>query len=159
MSLNNKYITENELYQIIKNGRIYNPAYTHYTTNPNEGNISCDKCKKNSLNVSFGYMDKDLCINCYNYCKKYFESRNSINPINPVNPYPNVQTRMMISDFNQDSFPNIRTKMRISDFNPDSFPQTLMMISSLRSKKKIDDNLTTYMCTSMYDPDFNNFGK
>lgn len=48
---------------IILNGKIYCPAYTHYGSNPLM-NIKCDKCFRNQLKVSVGYQDYDLCMNC-----------------------------------------------------------------------------------------------
>ena len=46
---------------VIKYGKFYYPAISHY---PNSLNIQCDRCYKNDLQSCIGYEDIDLCLKC-----------------------------------------------------------------------------------------------
>jgi len=46
---------------VIKYGKFYYPATSHY---PNSLNIQCDRCYKNDLQSCIGYEDIDLCLKC-----------------------------------------------------------------------------------------------
>ncbi len=53
---------QKELYnKIIKNGKFYCPATSHYN---NSNNIQCDRCYKNNLKTCIGYEEYDLCLEC-----------------------------------------------------------------------------------------------
>ncbi len=54
-------IDKKTMIKIWKYGTYYNPASKHYG---NPGNIMCDKCFKDNLNMCIGYEDYDLCLNC-----------------------------------------------------------------------------------------------
>ncbi len=54
-------IDKKTMIKIWKYGTYYNPASKHYG---NGGNIMCDKCYKDNLNMCIGYEDHDLCLNC-----------------------------------------------------------------------------------------------
>jgi len=50
-----------KIMELVKKGTYYNPAYQHYGQ---EGNVFCDKCKKQDLLVCIGYETNDLCLQC-----------------------------------------------------------------------------------------------
>jgi hypothetical protein len=60
--------------EIIKNGKIYDPAYKHYDThnafayNVDDDyeniNVICDRCSESHLPICYGYNEDDLCIRC-----------------------------------------------------------------------------------------------
>ena len=55
-------MNHNDYLNIIKNGKFYFPASAHY--NYESSNVQCDRCFRNDLSISIGYMDRDLCLNC-----------------------------------------------------------------------------------------------
>lgn len=50
-----------ELYKIIKHGKVFYNNDDNYYTN---SSVQCDRCFRNSLNVYIGYQGKDLCLDC-----------------------------------------------------------------------------------------------
>ena len=56
-------ISYEEVMRIVKNGKFYNPASTHYSSGVV---VRCDYCCKNNLEMSLGYENYDLCIECLN---------------------------------------------------------------------------------------------
>lgn len=54
-------ISDKIFQQICDHGTYFNPAWKHYGE---PGNIICDKCRKNNLDICIGYQDKDLCLEC-----------------------------------------------------------------------------------------------
>lgn len=59
-----------EFRDIAKRGEFYCPAYLHY--NIPGVNVTCDYCKKNGLDQSYGFDDKnlDLCVECRDQIKQ-----------------------------------------------------------------------------------------
>jgi hypothetical protein len=50
-----------ELYKIIKHGKLFYTNDDDYYTN---SSVQCDRCFRNSLNVYIGYQGNDLCLDC-----------------------------------------------------------------------------------------------
>jgi hypothetical protein len=48
--------------EIIKKGKIYNPAFNHYKDH--EVNINCNICSKVNIPICYGYKDYDICADC-----------------------------------------------------------------------------------------------
>lgn len=46
---------------IVRHGKYYNPAHTHYGR---KTNVVCDRCGRTNLDICIGYKDYDLCFNC-----------------------------------------------------------------------------------------------
>lgn len=59
--MDNLQINKQKILELVKYGTYYNPAYKHYGE---EGNVYCDKCKKQDLSVCIGYETMDLCLQC-----------------------------------------------------------------------------------------------
>lgn len=53
-------------------GLLYSPAWKHYDDNDNDGChlVMCDNCFKDNLDISCGFEELDICIDCYNEFKK-----------------------------------------------------------------------------------------
>jgi hypothetical protein len=75
--------------EIVNNGTYYCPALKHYPNIPN-AKINCDRCKKTNLDDCYGYLEQDLCMNCY------YELRNITSNLEPV-----LMTQMMQNMFDQ----------------------------------------------------------
>ena len=59
--MNSENSIDSVLSNIYKNGKYYNPAWTHYQ----EGAVvSCDRCKRTQLNVCIGWKEYDMCLKC-----------------------------------------------------------------------------------------------
>jgi len=50
---------DNLFINIYLKGNYYSPASSHYN---NETSVVCDRCNKNDLDKSFGYLDNDLVL-------------------------------------------------------------------------------------------------
>ena len=73
-------------------GKYYNPASTHYN---DEHEVICDRCNKNNLDISFGYLDKDICVNCANDVKDYIhESKCDNSTPKPISRRKGMRRRM-----------------------------------------------------------------
>lgn len=59
--MNNLCPNKQKIVELVKYGIYYNPAHNHYGE---EGNVYCDKCKKENLSVCIGYESLDLCFQC-----------------------------------------------------------------------------------------------
>ena len=64
MSYYTNKITIEEAKNIIKNGKLYYPASSHYENSINPVNVYCDYCDNSMLKISIGYDNKDLCLSC-----------------------------------------------------------------------------------------------
>ena len=52
---------------VIRNGTHYKPAFSRYTSNPENTrniNVICDSCDKEHLKECVGYKDIDICMKC-----------------------------------------------------------------------------------------------
>jgi len=54
-------LKKQKMIELAKYGTYYNPAYQRYGE---EGNVFCDRCKKQDLSVCIGYESLDLCLQC-----------------------------------------------------------------------------------------------
>ena len=59
----NPPLTLGKICEIISRGRLYDPAYTHYGSNATSG-VLCDYCKKQNIEISWGYENYDFCMSC-----------------------------------------------------------------------------------------------
>jgi hypothetical protein len=57
---------------IYRFGTCYNPASDHYEGN-NE--VYCDRCNKD-IDISIGYLESDLCINCAHDVGEFLKNQN-----------------------------------------------------------------------------------
>ena len=99
-----EYISSEELQNIIKNGKYYNPATSHYDDDDSE--VVCDKCNKSNLEVSIGYGEHDLCLKCVRNLTK-IKKEVKINPIIiPTKRSPKISRRkgMKISNIRRRSY-------------------------------------------------------
>jgi hypothetical protein len=79
---------------IIKHGKLYFPASSHYDMNTI---VVCNRCYKNDLQICIGYEDKDICLECaekivYNNKNKIKDAPKYLIP-NPIKYYP-IMTAM-----------------------------------------------------------------
>jgi hypothetical protein len=68
--------------EILMKGKFFFPAYSHYGSNST--NIQCDKCFKNSLVISIGYLNRDLCLNCAENIAENLHRKINIFPQVPI---------------------------------------------------------------------------
>lgn len=59
-------ISKESALNILKHGKYYYPAKSHYADNPLVNNVFCDYCGKSQLPCSIGYVTHDLCLSCAN---------------------------------------------------------------------------------------------
>jgi hypothetical protein len=50
--------------EIIREGKLYYPAWKHHSTHGNNINVVCDRCSADNLNICIGYNKMDLCMRC-----------------------------------------------------------------------------------------------
>lgn len=81
---------------VYENGVYYSPANKHYE---GSGTVSCDKCKREDLDVCIGWKNNDLCLMCVSKLKaaksstKKSVKKNSIKK-NSVKKRPSTKKRM-----------------------------------------------------------------
>lgn len=63
-------MNNNDYLDVIKNGKLYYPASSHYDM-INDVPVQCNRCYINDLKICIGYLDKDLCLEC---CEKIVNS-------------------------------------------------------------------------------------
>lgn len=79
-------LSQHEILDILKQGRYYFPANKHYNF---QGTVNCDRCYKQNIVASIGYLDYDLCLDCARNCEEVLERERS------VGPPPEIMTLMM----------------------------------------------------------------
>ena len=99
----NLSINDQNYFEIIKNGNLYDPAYKHYGNT--ECIVNCNRCYDIKLSICYGYDNLDLCLNCYNTIKHNLESETKITTL----------TTLM----EQDMFHIIREVVEIETSNSD----------------------------------------
>ena len=58
--------------EIVMKGKFFYPTYSH--------NVQCDKCFRNSLVISIGYFNRDLCLNCAENIAENLHMKKKYNP-------------------------------------------------------------------------------
>lgn len=129
-------MNEKILKDIIKKGRYYYPATSHYD---NSKNVQCDRCFKNDLKACIGYDSMDLCLECVDK----LTSRNDM-----IVPYFPMIERDYLTAMVQDIYkPSLTfmvqdvfrplTRMEQGMFRPIIIPENL----TLMKQKIFNDNI------------------
>lgn len=129
-------MNDNDYLDVIKNGKLYYPASSHYDMiTP----VQCNRCYRNDLKICIGYLDNDLCLEC---CEKIvnkdgFKNKDKIpkylisnSHIPKAIKYEPIVTAMVQDIFNTSIYKNIRlqpyvTRMCQDIFNIDKRRHTL----------------------------------
>jgi hypothetical protein len=155
--------------EIIKKGKYYNPAHSHYNK---ESNIVCDKCQTNNLHICIGYKEWDLCLSCVDsystksHDKVSYMLPNMYNKDKKTNP--DIVTLMAPNMYNKDkkTNPDIVTFMAPDMFNKKLVTRMEHPIYNDHNNNssyphKIDmpsNNMVTMMCPSMFNTFDKNIG-
>lgn len=91
-------LTELEQKEILKQGRLYYPASSHYNSG---GVVKCDNCLRNNLSVSIGYGQLDMCLSCTQLISDKLKSTNE----------NDIYTGINITLMEQDMFSSHRSRM------------------------------------------------
>ena len=139
-------MNDNDYLDVIKNGKLYYPASSHYDMITD---VQCNRCYRNELKICIGYLDNDLCLEC---CEKIvnkdgFKNKDKIPKY--LIKYQPIVTAMVQDIFNTSIYKNIRqqpyvTRMCQDIFNIDKQRHILgeltYMNQDIFNKKKIIDN-------------------
>lgn len=88
---------EHNFTNVVKYGKYYYPAWTHYKRE--NANVVCDRCAKTKLVVSIGLENTDLCLQCVETVSKLITKPKI--PIDCIPKDPIPMTRMEQGIFTQ----------------------------------------------------------
>jgi hypothetical protein len=122
--MNNQPISKEIMIDICKYGIYYYPATKHYE---NGGQVSCDRCFKNYIDMSIGWKNYDLCLPCVNEINEQLKNRFNTK----------IMTNMMQNQFDLNSSDDnkIKTKMLQNQFNSTEI-KTKMQQNQFNSKNE-----------------------
>jgi len=132
-------ISKKHAIKIIKEGKFYCPAISHYGKNLEVNNVNCDYCGKSQLPVFVGYSKYDFCMTCVNeltYANKTFTSlpNPDNNTIDLQEADDRIVTKMMQQSVRRTDDRIVTKMMQQSVRRTDIMtrPVTLMMQPSVR---------------------------
>lgn len=117
--MTSKYPTEDDLIQVYKLGRYFNPASESY-------GVSCDRCKRENLSSCISYTNFDLCMQCVTDIENNIVSSSKPN-VDIVDTSNHLSANAIIPNKNaiiQSANVTITTHMQISDLRLPDYKDT-----------------------------------
>ena len=131
---------------IVTNGIYYNPAYMHYNR---ICNVKCDRCYRQNLVASIGYLDQDMCLKCV-------DSLVSSSFKHPFEDGNNSDDFTICTLMEQDMFrERPQTRMEQDMFRKHLDKSTGMLPKAYDKQPRQDEDYMTFMEQDMFMTDSN----
>lgn len=139
--MDNQPLNYKTVVDIVMNGIYYNPSWKHYER---ETSVTCDRCRRNNIDMCIGYKTYDLCLPCVVEINS--ELTNKI--VKPVYQ-PEIKLKMLQRQF-EPVGKQIMTMMMQGQFEPMqeeimTFMQQRQFMTNMEQSQFRQKRVKTYM--------------